>query len=120
MLDQDLGFLVNEKEPRWPLLAARPDGLGRLLESWTDSQARFLRETGFKAAAQELAFVPGPEGLAGAVLGLGEDRSPYAFGNLAFRLPEERAWRLQPGDYDPQQAVLGWYLGAYHYAAFKP
>jgi leucyl aminopeptidase len=35
-------------------------------------------------------------------------------------LPEGSAWRLDPGDYDPQAAVLGFCLGAYRYTAFTP
>ena len=31
------------------------------------------------------------------MLGLGEDHSPAAFGNLAFRLPEHSAWRTRTG-----------------------
>ena len=64
-------------------------------------------------------MLPGPEGVAGAVLGLGADRTPYAFGGLASRLPESSAWYLQPGDYDPAAATLGYCLGTYRYAAFK-
>jgi leucyl aminopeptidase len=119
MLDQDLGFVVRAGEPHWPLLPVRPGGLDRLLQSLSEPQSSFLRATGFKAAAQELAFIPAAEGLAGAVLGLGEDRSPYAFGGLAFRLPEGRPWRLEPGDYDASAALLGYCLGAYRYGAFK-
>src|SRR5207249_4528145 len=68
---------------------------------------------------QELLFLPGDEGVVGAVLGLGEDNSPAAFGDLAFRLPEGMPWRLHPGDYDPGVATLGFCLGAYRYGALK-
>ncbi len=58
--------------------------------------------------------------MAGAVLGLGDERGYAAFGSLAYRLPEGTTWRLEPGDYDGPAALLGYSLGAYHYAAFKP
>ncbi len=50
---------------------------------------------------------------------MASDTSPAAFGNLAFRLPEGAPWRLQPGDYDPAFATLGFCLGAYRYGALK-
>jgi leucyl aminopeptidase len=58
--------------------------------------------------------------VAGAVLGLGDDRSPFAFGGLATRLPAASVWRLEPGDYDTEAAALGFCLGAYQYTGIKP
>ena len=120
MLDQTFDSLVNDAADALPLHAVRPEGLPALLETLPSPQAAYLTATGFKAKAQELVLLPGPDGLAGAVLGLGSDRSPYAFGGLATRLPEGSVWRLQAGDYDPAMATLGYCLGTYRYAAFKP
>ncbi len=103
-----------------PLFTARPNALEAFLTGLPDAQATFLRDCGFSAAAQELVLLPGPAGLAGAALGLGEDRSPEAFGDLAYRLPVGSTWALQPGDHHADAAVLGHVLGAYRYAAFKP
>ena len=57
--------------------------------------------------------------MAGAVLGLGADRSPCAFGGLANKLPAEGTWRLAPGDFDAAGATLGFLLGAYRYDRLK-
>ncbi len=62
---------------------------------------------------------------AGAVFGLGVDRSPFVFGDLPFRLPaataaDSRPWRLVGDDFDPANATLGYALGAYRYTAAKP
>jgi len=103
-----------------PLFPVRPAGLAGLLEALPPYQERFLRQLGFTAATQELQFLPGPDGIAGAVLGLGDDRSPHAFGNLAFRLPEGTLWRLEPSDHEPDAAIFGFCLGAYRYEALKP
>lgn len=119
MLDPDLSFLVGPAEPFRPLWAVRPGSLPAFLEGLPEAQAQFLRMSAFAAGSQELALIPGPDGVAGAVLGLGQDLSPHAFGNLAFRLPEGSPWRLEPGDYDATTAVLGFSLGAYRYSAFK-
>lgn len=57
--------------------------------------------------------------MTGAVLGIGTDTSPFAFGSLAMQLPEKSCWRLEPGDYDPASATLGYCLGAYRYNRFR-
>jgi leucyl aminopeptidase len=119
MLEQTLECLVETADGTRPLHAVRPSGLAAFLDSLPQAQGRFLRQLDFTAAAQELLFLPGDDGVVGAVLGLGEDNSSAAFGNLALRLPEGMPWRLQPGDYNPGFATLGFCLGAYRYAALK-
>jgi leucyl aminopeptidase len=119
MLEQTLDCLVATAAATRPLHAVRPNGLATFLETLPEPQARFLRQLDFQAAAQELLFLPGESGVVGAVLGLGDDASPAAFGNLAFRLPEGDPWQLQPGDYQPAVATLGYCLGAYRYGSLK-
>lgn len=79
--------------------------------------AAFLAASGFNGASGQLMLIPGGNGLMGAVLGLGSDRSPWPHGGLPMALPEGTAWRLEPGDFDADGAVLGFCLGAYQYAA---
>jgi leucyl aminopeptidase len=119
MLEQALDCLVATTETTRPLHAVRPNGLAAFLETLSEPQSRFLRQLEFKATSQELLFLPGETGVVGAVLGLGDDRSPAAFGKLAFRLPNGDPWQLQPGDYDPATATLGFCLGAYRFGPLK-
>jgi len=119
MLEQTIDCVLPEAQDARPLHAVRPAGLAALLAQLPDGQSRFLRGLGFKAGAGELQCLPGDDGIAAAVLGLGDDRSPFAFGGLALRLPEGTTWRLQPGDYDPATATLGFALGAYRYTTLK-
>ncbi len=119
MLEQTLTCLVDDAEPARPLHAIRPDGLAGFLDDLRPPQVGFLRQLNFTAAAQELMYLPGEDGVAGAVLGLGDDASPVAFGDLAYRLPEGAPWRLQPGAYDAAIATLGFCLGAYRYSELK-
>ena len=119
MLDQKIDCVVREADDAHPLHTARPEGLAALLDRLPAPQSRFLRDLGFKAAAGELYCLPGPDGVAGAVLGLGDDRSPFAFGGLAQRLPEGSTWRLEPGDYAAPAATLGFALGAYRYTTLR-
>ncbi len=105
-----------------PLHAVRPQDLEALLGRLAPSQAAFLRASGFAAKAQEWRLLPGGEGIAGAVLGLGDHAddatSPWAFGAMPMALPEGSLWRLEDVQ-DANAAVLGWCLGAYRFAQFK-
>lgn len=96
-----------------PLHAVRPDGLASFLDALPRPGAAFLRATGFAARPGEHALLPGPDGLAGAVVGLGTDDSPWTYGGLPQALPAGSHWRLAAGDGDAGQATLGWALGAY-------
>jgi leucyl aminopeptidase len=102
-----------------PLYPVRPPELPGLLDRLPAAQGGYLRDLGFTAKSGEVQFLPGPDGVAGAVCGLGDNRSPFAFGHLARLLPEASIWRLEPGDYDAGSATLGFCLGAYRYTAFK-
>lgn len=119
MFDRDLDCLADPGADAAPLYAVRPGGLDAWLAGLEPRAAAFLRGGGFAATAGQLALLPGADGVGGAVLGLGDDRSPHAFGGLALSLPEGTTWRLVPGEYDPADAVLGFCLGAYQQTAFK-
>ena len=98
--------------------ALRPAGLDAALAALPAVQAAFAAASGFKARHDELVLLPGGDGVAGALLGLGADRSPFPFGSLPFRLPEG-CWTIADGDFDRDGAVLGFHLGAYRYTGFK-
>jgi leucyl aminopeptidase len=115
LIGREIDCLVRDAEASRPLHAIRPSALAGFLAGLPPMQAGFLREAQFTAAAQELVLLPGAEGVAGAVLGLGDDHSPFAFGNLAFRLPTGLPWRLGAPAADLDDATLGFCLGAYHY-----
>jgi leucyl aminopeptidase len=119
MIDQDLSCLTPSDEHALPLHSARPATLDAFVAELPKAQSGWLRGTGFTAKTGELCLLPGPKGVSGAVLGLGEDRSPYVFGALPSQLPEDTVWRLASGDHDVDAAVLGFCLGAYRYSAFK-
>ncbi|MCO6418424.1 leucyl aminopeptidase family protein [Siccirubricoccus sp. KC 17139] len=109
--------------PALPLHAVSPAALPALLAGLPPATAQFLHATGFAAKPQECQLLPGPEGLAGAVLGLGLGEAvpgPWSFGALPYLLPAGTAWTL--ADAVPEvaaQAALGWALGAYRYSRFK-
>ena len=103
-----------------PVHAVGPEGLAGLMEALAPAQAGWLRQSGFAAKAGEVALLPGGEGVAGAVLGLGKVPSFLSFGVLPGRLPADTAWRLEPGPVALAEAALGWCMGAYGFASGKP
>ncbi|HYZ63754.1 MAG TPA: leucyl aminopeptidase family protein [Acetobacteraceae bacterium] len=113
--DRELDCLASPGAAALPVISVRPDALEAALAGFDPAVAGFVRGGGFTAAAGELVLVPGPEGLAGALLGLGTERSPWTHAGLPMALPEGSVWRLEPGDFDPGAAVLGFCLGAYQY-----
>ncbi|MEA2737942.1 MAG: leucyl aminopeptidase [Acetobacteraceae bacterium] len=119
MLDQIIDCIVDNPDGTRPVHVVRPDGLAAFLDALPPGQAGFLRDTGFAAKTGEVRFLPGPDGVIGAVLGVGTDTSPFVYGNLPMQLPETSPWRLEPGDYDLATAILGYFLGAYRYSRFR-
>ena len=120
MIDQTLDCLTTEDAGARPLHTVRPGVLDAFLAGLPQAQSAWLRATGFTAKAGELRLLPGAEGISGAVLGLGADRSPHVFGALAVQLPEASVWRLASGDHDDAAAILGFALGGYQYTGVKP
>lgn len=118
MLEQTIDCIVASPDGARPVHVVRPGGLAALLDTLPTGQAGFLRDTGFAAKSGELRFLPGNQGVDGAILGIGTDSSPFAFGTLPLHLPDISPWRLLPGEYDPHAATLGFCLGAYRYNRF--
>jgi leucyl aminopeptidase len=119
MIDQTLDCLTEADAGALPLHTVRPAAMEAFLASLPEAQATWLRATGFAAKPGELRLLPGPDGLSGAVIGLGEDQSPHLFGALPAELPEGSVWRLASGDHDVASAVLGFALGSYRYTGVK-
>ena len=116
MFDRDLDCLVEPGTPGLPITALRPAGLDAFLA--TSPHAAFLRAGGFTAAKGELRLLPGGDGVEGAVFGLGDSWDPHLFGALPSALPQG-VWRIEPGDFAPADATLGFCLGAYRFTTFK-
>ena len=83
------------------------------LQAWLKAQQ-------FTAAAGSHALLPGSDGLAGAVLGIGDAHDPFAYAHAPYALPAGD-WRLaEPLDADATAALqLGWGLGSYRYTRYR-
>ena len=102
-----------------PLTGVAPAELPALLDRLPGPQAAFLRASGFAAKEREIVLLPGGEGIAGAVLGLGAaGASPWSWGAAPFGLPAGTLWRVAAAP-DPASALLGFALGAYRFGRYK-
>jgi len=81
---------------------------------WLDTQ-------GFQAAPATLALLPDGNGLAGAVLGIGDTHDPFAYAHAPFALPETNWTPASPTvDAAALSALqLGWGLGAYRFVRYR-
>ena len=92
--------------------------------AWRDAQpaavAAWLRAQPFDAAPGSAVLLPGTDGIAGAVLGLGDRLDPYSYAHAPLALPEG-AWTPQGGLADDQRTALqlGWGLGSYRFDRYK-
>ena len=83
------------------------------LQGWLDAQS-------FVAAPGTLALLPGTEGIAGAVIGIGDPQDVYAYAHAPHSLPVGD-WQLAtPLDQAARAALqLGWGLGSYRFDRYK-
>lgn len=123
MTARDLDCLAEPGAASRPVHAVRPGGLDALLARLPAAQAGFLRDSGDAAAFGRVTLLPGGEGVAAAVLGLGTEAGFWAYGALSFALPEGLAWHLEASDAADMptvaDAALGFCLGAYRFAGLR-
>ncbi|KRG43811.1 cytochrome C oxidase subunit II [Stenotrophomonas pictorum JCM 9942] len=84
------------------------------LQAWLKSQQ-------FNAAPGSVALLPGTDGLAGAVLGVGDRADAYSYAHAPFALPAGSVWKVA-GELDVASASnlqLGWGLGSYRFARYR-
>ena len=79
-------------------------------EAWT-------QQTGFAAKSGAVALLPGPDGVAAALLGVDGSSGPESYAPLATALPAG-VWRFASQDAS-EEAVLGFCLGAYRFTRFQ-
>ncbi|WP_045726825.1 M17 family metallopeptidase [Xanthomonas sp. GPE 39] len=82
--------------------------------AWMDTQQ-------FMAAPGTVLLLPGADGVAAAVLGIGDRGDAYAYAHAPFALPAGSTWHLASAlDADALAALhLGWGLGSYRYDRYK-
>ena len=113
------GFIATA-DHALPLHAVTASGFA----AWSAQQSAplqaWLKTQGFTAAAGSVALLPGSEGLAGAVLGIGDANDPFAYAHAPYALPTGD-WRIADTlDADATAALqLGWGLGSYRFTRYR-
>ena len=74
----------------------------------------WLAQTGFSGRPGETALLPGPDGVAAALLGVGDKPDPYDYAGLSGVLPPGH-WRIEGDGLATDAAALGFCLGAYRF-----
>jgi len=82
----------------------------------------WLQAQGFNAAPGTLALLPGADGLAGAVLAIGDAADPLSYGHAPMGLPPGSCWQVEGNRLSDEARAaleLGWGLGAYRFDRYK-
>lgn len=94
-------------------------------DAWRDAQPTatqaWLQAQGFNGSAHSVALLPGADGLAGAVMGVGDRADAYSYAHAPHALPEGSVWTLATTLDADQQALLqiGWGLGSYRFDRYR-
>ncbi len=93
--------------------------------AWRERQpaavVAWLEAQRFTAAPATLALLPGADGIAGAVIGVGDRADAYSYAHAPFALPEGSVWQVA-GELDAITEAnlhLGWGLGSYRFARYR-
>ncbi|WP_284258095.1 leucyl aminopeptidase family protein [Acidocella aquatica] len=117
---RELAGLAADGDMALPLYGVRPGGVAALLAELPPEEAAMLRFQNFAGQAGVATLLPGPAGAPrAALLGLGGEPAVHGFGAAAGALPAGSVWRIAAGEYSPEDAALGFLLGAYRFEHLK-
>ncbi|MFA9231751.1 MAG: M17 family metallopeptidase [Microgenomates group bacterium] len=108
-----------------PLTVVRPDTLQSVLNAQPLATQSWMRETKFAAGLGEILLIPGPTGVIGAFLGLGDAaaRARLRFGAAkSIKTLPAGAWHID-GDMsssEMDELTLGWMLQLYSFDRYRP
>ena len=75
----------------------------------------------FNAAPNSVLLIPGDNGIAGAVLGVGDHADAYAYAHAPFALPAGTTWQVA-NELDASSSAnlqIGWGLGSYRFDRYR-
>ncbi|MCD9085590.1 M17 family metallopeptidase [Stenotrophomonas sp. SY1] len=104
-----------------PLYVLDRDGFAAWNAQQPAAIQAWLAAQQFNAAASSVALLPGNDGIAGAVLGVGDRADAYAYAHAPFALPAGSHWQLA-NELDAASVTnlqLGWGLGSYRFARYR-
>ncbi|HEX3942808.1 MAG TPA: leucyl aminopeptidase family protein, partial [Rhizomicrobium sp.] len=103
-----------------PLHAVTSANLKRWLPTRSKREAEWARNANFAAKQYELLLVPGANGVASAVMGLGVGDDPLAVASFSEMLPPNiYAFGDVPQDLGGARGALAWVLGTYRFDRYQ-
>ncbi len=113
------GF-TRDTDAAKPLYCVQRTGLGSWRQSQLPNVGSWIDAHTFDAASGSLLLLPGDDGFAGAVLGLGDGLDPFSYAHAPFALPPGDWMLAGELDADARKALLlGWGLGSYRFTRYK-
>ena len=116
---------ADAKSATLPLHVVETDHLPNWVGGPGAAWAGWLAASGFEAALGEVRLLPGPIGVAGAVVGMGNararSRTRFGLAKAVAALPKGN-WHLAGtmADHDAKEAALGWLLAQYRFDRYRP
>lgn len=121
----DAPRFADENAASLPLYVVAPADLPDWIATTGADWADWLAATGFEAGLGEVRILPGGQGIAGAILGLGgaksRARSRFGLAKAVAALPGGN-WHLSGtlSQTEAKEAALGWLLASYRFDAYRP
>jgi len=114
------GFIASASASL-PLHVLDRAGFAAWIESQPAAVAAWAQAQQFVAAPGSVLLLPGSDGLAGAVLGIGDAVDAYAYAHAPYALPAGSRWQLASAlDASATHALhLGWGLGSYRFNRYR-
>lgn len=114
-------IVVDDGRDATDLEAVSTTGLATWCESQPASVPDWLTACDFDATSNQVVRLPGIDGLPGKVVaGIGERATLASFGQLALTMPEGDYRLLGVDDDAAYTLALGWGLGGYRFANYRP
>jgi leucyl aminopeptidase len=114
-----LPFFAADRGGATPIAAVGKAALPAWLERHPQHRG-WLASAGFTAEPGTFAFLPGEGGALASIVAAPVEGAPvYAFANLPGALPEGRYALAHDGHASPDEAALGWALGAYSFDRYR-
>ena len=116
---------ADPSEPSLPLHVVAKDALPNWVGGPGSAWAGWLAASGFEAGLGETRLLPGPIGVAGAIVGLGSvharSRMRFGLARAVAVLPKGN-WHLAGtmAETDAKEAALGWLLAQYRFDRYRP
>ena len=112
--------ILTHSDSARPLWCLTADAFPAWLAKQSADVARWIEAQSYTASAGSVLLLPGTDGIAGAILGIGDPLDAYSYAHGPLALPAAD-WAAQDMSDAARRATLqlGWSLGAYRFDRYK-